>query len=91
MIDKMPNMCFCTNDVSKAVVAVKRGHVGFWEVKEDMTLEYADALNEMLGVTPAIRECMKVASIFGDLGCYRALANKLAEEFANAKALTQEK
>ena len=87
MIDKMPNMCFCTNDVSKAIVAVKRGHVGFWEVKEDMTLEYADALNEMLGVTPAIRECMKVASIFGwDV----PLANK-PEEFANAKPLTQEK
>ena len=64
MTDKLPNMCFTVNLATGDIVAVKRGEVGYYPATV-YELDHADALNERLGVSHAMREAMTMGSCFG--------------------------
>ncbi|AYP68164.1 hypothetical protein PQE75_gp032 [Bacillus phage vB_BcoS-136] len=65
---QLPEMCYATlpSDESKLIV-IKRGEKGYYPVNplSDAYLCDADRNNELLGVTKAQAEAMKMGSMFG--------------------------
>lgn len=77
---ELPRRCYARLPSTGEPILILRGERGYWTINLDLD---PDAMNAMLGVTPAQREAMLTGSMFGwDIPGATVEANKDASDKA---------